>query len=192
MSYFGSSHLLPRLLKPHSLLWGGRWPKWGPGWIPGCSDPSLCPIVGEMPQASQVLPSSGPAMQSLPKSPERPGSTSPFAPSAADLPGMPEPALTSRANMTGKAPRGLVRLTGSRTEALGEGIVSIWSLSHRDREVAFMDKTRQGGGGLQGVEGIGTPMFPLAFSYLPPRTKPDPVWPDLLNCQQHLQISVFT
>uniref|UniRef100_A0A452TAC5 MHC class II transactivator n=1 Tax=Ursus maritimus TaxID=29073 RepID=A0A452TAC5_URSMA len=55
---------------------------------------------GEMPQASQVLPSSGPAMQSLPKSPERPGSTSPFAPSAADLPGMPEPALTSRANMT--------------------------------------------------------------------------------------------
>ncbi|XP_077930933.1 MHC class II transactivator isoform X2 [Halichoerus grypus] len=55
---------------------------------------------GEMPQASQVLPSSGPAVQSLPKSPDRPGSTSPFAPSAADLPGMPEPALTSRANMT--------------------------------------------------------------------------------------------
>ncbi|XP_039100311.1 MHC class II transactivator-like isoform X2 [Hyaena hyaena] len=55
---------------------------------------------GEMPQGSQVLPSGGPALHSLPKSPERPGSTSPFAPSATDLPGMPEPALTSRANMT--------------------------------------------------------------------------------------------
>uniref|UniRef100_A0ABI7W9E4 NACHT domain-containing protein n=1 Tax=Felis catus TaxID=9685 RepID=A0ABI7W9E4_FELCA len=55
---------------------------------------------GEVPQASQVLPSSSPAIHSLPKSPERPGSTSPFAPSAADLPGMPEPALTSRADVT--------------------------------------------------------------------------------------------
>ncbi|XP_019676525.2 MHC class II transactivator isoform X8 [Felis catus] len=54
----------------------------------------------EVPQASQVLPSSSPAIHSLPKSPERPGSTSPFAPSAADLPGMPEPALTSRADVT--------------------------------------------------------------------------------------------
>nr|XP_060504463.1 MHC class II transactivator isoform X2 [Panthera onca] len=55
---------------------------------------------GEVPQASQELPSSSPAIHSLPKSPERPGSTSPFAPSAADLPGMPEPALTSRADVT--------------------------------------------------------------------------------------------
>ncbi|XP_060504470.2 MHC class II transactivator isoform X6 [Panthera onca] len=54
----------------------------------------------EVPQASQELPSSSPAIHSLPKSPERPGSTSPFAPSAADLPGMPEPALTSRADVT--------------------------------------------------------------------------------------------
>uniref|UniRef100_A0A8C9JAD7 Class II major histocompatibility complex transactivator n=1 Tax=Panthera tigris altaica TaxID=74533 RepID=A0A8C9JAD7_PANTA len=55
---------------------------------------------GEVPQASQALPSSSPAIHSLPKSPERPGSTSPFAPSASDLPGMPEPALTSRADVT--------------------------------------------------------------------------------------------
>ncbi|KAI4551431.1 hypothetical protein MJT46_017683 [Ovis ammon polii x Ovis aries] len=56
--------------------------------------------LGEMPPASQTPPASGPAVQSLPKSPDRPGSTSPFAPSAADLPSMPEPALTSRANLT--------------------------------------------------------------------------------------------
>ncbi|KAF4015584.1 hypothetical protein G4228_007317 [Cervus hanglu yarkandensis] len=55
---------------------------------------------GEMPPASQTPPSSDPAVQSLPKSPDRPGSASPFAPSAADLPSMPEPALTSRANLT--------------------------------------------------------------------------------------------
>ncbi|XP_058426044.1 MHC class II transactivator isoform X2 [Diceros bicornis minor] len=55
---------------------------------------------GEVPQASQAPPSSSPAVHGLPKSPDRPGSTSPFAPSAADLPGMPEPALTSRANVT--------------------------------------------------------------------------------------------
>uniref|UniRef100_A0A8D2CI06 MHC class II transactivator n=1 Tax=Sus scrofa TaxID=9823 RepID=A0A8D2CI06_PIG len=53
------------------------------------------PMPGEMTQASQA-----PPVHSLPKSPDRPGSTSPFAPSAADLPSMPEPALTSRANMT--------------------------------------------------------------------------------------------
>ncbi|XP_037669433.1 MHC class II transactivator isoform X2 [Choloepus didactylus] len=52
---------------------------------------------GEIPPASQVPPSSGPAVHSLPRSPDRPGSTSPFAPSAADLPSLPEPALTSRA-----------------------------------------------------------------------------------------------
>ncbi|XP_005621605.1 MHC class II transactivator isoform X17 [Canis lupus familiaris] len=74
----------------------GLWPISGAG--TGVS--GMVIYQGEMPQASQVLPSSGPAVQSLPKSPDRPGSTSPFAPSAADLPGMPEPALTSRANMT--------------------------------------------------------------------------------------------
>uniref|UniRef100_M3YT64 MHC class II transactivator n=1 Tax=Mustela putorius furo TaxID=9669 RepID=M3YT64_MUSPF len=76
------------------LLWDRGVTQVGPGvdtWL-------FC--IGEMPQASQVLSSSGPAVQSLPKSPDRPGSTSPFAPSATDLPGMPEPALTSRANTT--------------------------------------------------------------------------------------------
>ncbi|KAM5198865.1 MHC class II transactivator isoform 2-T4 [Hipposideros larvatus] len=60
---------------------------------------SILIYQGEMPQTSQAPPSSSPAVHSLPKSLERPGSTSPFAPSAADLPSMPEPALTSRANM---------------------------------------------------------------------------------------------
>ncbi|XP_032000466.1 MHC class II transactivator isoform X3 [Hylobates moloch] len=55
---------------------------------------------GEVPQASQVPPPSGLTVHGLPTSPDRPGSTSPFAPSATDLPSMPEPALTSRANMT--------------------------------------------------------------------------------------------
>ncbi|XP_012867052.1 PREDICTED: MHC class II transactivator isoform X1 [Dipodomys ordii] len=55
---------------------------------------------GDIPQASQVFPCPGPPVQSLPKSPERPGSTSPFAPSTADLPSMPEAALTSRAGVT--------------------------------------------------------------------------------------------
>ncbi|XP_063082606.1 MHC class II transactivator isoform X20 [Cavia porcellus] len=58
--------------------------------------------LGEMPQAKHTLPASGPAVHSLPKSPTRPGSTSPFAPSAADLPSMPEPALTSRTDATGE------------------------------------------------------------------------------------------
>lgn len=56
-----------------------------------------------MPQVNQVLPSSSPTVPSLPQSPDRPGSTSPFAPSVADLPSMPEPALTSRVNETGEA-----------------------------------------------------------------------------------------
>nr|XP_014981098.2 MHC class II transactivator isoform X7 [Macaca mulatta] len=55
---------------------------------------------GEVPQASQVPPPSGLTVHGLPTSPDRPGSTSPFAPSATDLPSMPEPALISRANMT--------------------------------------------------------------------------------------------
>ncbi|KAM7148542.1 MHC class II transactivator isoform 2-T2 [Molossus nigricans] len=61
---------------------------------------SILIYQGEMPQASQAPPSSSPAIHSLPKSPDRPGSTSPFTPSATDLPSMPEPALTSRANIT--------------------------------------------------------------------------------------------
>ncbi|XP_049494195.1 MHC class II transactivator isoform X2 [Panthera uncia] len=67
---------------------------------PGTGVSGMVIYQGEVPQASQELPSSSPAIHSLPKSPERPGSTSPFAPSAADLPGMPEPALTSRADVT--------------------------------------------------------------------------------------------
>ncbi|XP_034362530.1 MHC class II transactivator isoform X2 [Arvicanthis niloticus] len=55
---------------------------------------------GEMPQVNQVLPSSSPTVPSLPESPDRPGSASPFAPSTADLPSMPEPALTCRVNET--------------------------------------------------------------------------------------------
>uniref|UniRef100_A0A8C3X7L8 Class II major histocompatibility complex transactivator n=1 Tax=Catagonus wagneri TaxID=51154 RepID=A0A8C3X7L8_9CETA len=56
---------------------------------------SILIYQGEMTQASQASP-----VHSLLKSPDRPGSTSPFAPSAADLPSMPEPALTSRAKVT--------------------------------------------------------------------------------------------
>ncbi|XP_077880765.1 MHC class II transactivator isoform X1 [Ictidomys tridecemlineatus] len=70
----------------------GLWPISGAG-------TGLCSIFichGETPLTSQAPPSSGPAVHSLPKSPDRPGSTSPFAPSAADLPSMPEPALTAR------------------------------------------------------------------------------------------------
>ncbi|XP_023413141.2 MHC class II transactivator isoform X2 [Loxodonta africana] len=66
----------------------------------GAGVSSILIYHGELPQASQAPPSSNPAVHSLPKSPDRPGSTSPFAPSAADLPGMPEPALTSRTNRT--------------------------------------------------------------------------------------------
>uniref|UniRef100_A0A4W2FP96 MHC class II transactivator n=1 Tax=Bos indicus x Bos taurus TaxID=30522 RepID=A0A4W2FP96_BOBOX len=74
----------------------GLWPISGTG--TGVS--SILIYQSEMPPASQTPPSSGPAVQSLPKSPDRPGSASPFAPSAADLPSMPEPALTSRAGLT--------------------------------------------------------------------------------------------
>lgn len=74
-----------------------------------------------MPQVNQVLPSSSPTVPSLPESPERPGSASPFAPSTADLPSMPEPALTCRVNETGEP--------GALKEALetgpGEGEVSV-------------------------------------------------------------------
>ncbi|KAM5227738.1 MHC class II transactivator [Ctenodactylus gundi] len=59
---------------------------------------------GEMPQASHTLPSGDPTVHSLPKCPDRPGSTSPFAPSAADLPSMPEPTLTSCTDVTGSEP----------------------------------------------------------------------------------------
>ncbi|XP_006867306.1 PREDICTED: MHC class II transactivator [Chrysochloris asiatica] len=60
--------------------------------------PSVLVYHGAIHQASPVPPSSSVTVHSLPKSPERPGSTSPFAPSATDLPSMPEPALTSRTN----------------------------------------------------------------------------------------------
>ncbi|XP_063082591.1 MHC class II transactivator isoform X5 [Cavia porcellus] len=68
----------------------------------GTAVSSIFVYHGEMPQAKHTLPASGPAVHSLPKSPTRPGSTSPFAPSAADLPSMPEPALTSRTDATGE------------------------------------------------------------------------------------------
>ncbi|XP_076997924.1 MHC class II transactivator isoform X3 [Tamandua tetradactyla] len=64
----------------------------------GTEVPSILIYHGTVPPASQVPPSDGPAVHSLPRSPDRPGSTSPFAPSAADLPSMPEPTLTSHAN----------------------------------------------------------------------------------------------
>ncbi|KAK2097596.1 hypothetical protein P7K49_023047 [Saguinus oedipus] len=64
-------------------------------------------MSSEVPQASQPPSPSGPTVHGLPTSPDRPGSTSPFAPSATDLPSMPEPALTSRANVTGEDPWGL-------------------------------------------------------------------------------------
>ncbi|XP_047389943.1 MHC class II transactivator isoform X2 [Sciurus carolinensis] len=71
----------------------GLWHISGPS--TGLSSVFIC--HGEMSPTSQALPSSGPAIHGLLKSPARPGSTSPFAPSAADLPSMPESALTSRA-----------------------------------------------------------------------------------------------
>ncbi|XP_075384330.1 MHC class II transactivator [Tenrec ecaudatus] len=64
-----------------------------PGAGAGLSGLLIC--QGQMTQASQV-----PPVSSLPKSPDRPGSTSPFAPSATDLPSMPEAALTCRTNRT--------------------------------------------------------------------------------------------
>ncbi|XP_059125984.1 MHC class II transactivator [Peromyscus eremicus] len=66
----------------------------------GTGLPSVLIYHGEMPQVNQVVPSGSPIVPSLPKSPDRLGSISPFAPSAADLPSMPEPALTSRAHET--------------------------------------------------------------------------------------------
>ncbi|XP_057551160.1 MHC class II transactivator isoform X2 [Hippopotamus amphibius kiboko] len=85
-----------QIIPTFSTLPQGLWQISGPG--TGVS--SILIYQGEMPQASQTPTSSTPAAHSLPKSPDRPGSTSPFAPSAADLPSMPEPALTSRANLT--------------------------------------------------------------------------------------------
>ncbi|XP_021091250.1 MHC class II transactivator isoform X2 [Mesocricetus auratus] len=64
----------------------------------GTGLPSVLIYHGEMPQVNHVIPSGSPTVSSLPKSPDRPCSTSPFAPSVADLPSMPEPALTSRVN----------------------------------------------------------------------------------------------
>ncbi|XP_006895272.1 PREDICTED: MHC class II transactivator [Elephantulus edwardii] len=67
---------------------------------PGAGVSGILVYHSGMTQASQVSPPSSLGVHSLPKSPDRPGSTSPFAPSAADLPSMPEPALTSRTNRT--------------------------------------------------------------------------------------------
>ncbi|EGV96314.1 MHC class II transactivator [Cricetulus griseus] len=64
----------------------------------GTGLPSVLIYHGEMSQVNHTVPSGSPTVSSLPKSPDRPCSTSPFAPSAADLPSMPEPALTSRVN----------------------------------------------------------------------------------------------
>ncbi|XP_049555707.1 MHC class II transactivator isoform X4 [Orcinus orca] len=88
----GPIQIIPTL----STLPQGLWQISGAG--TGVS--SILIYQGEMPQASQTPASSCTAVHSLPKSPDRPGSTSPFAPSAADLPSMPEPALTSRTNLT--------------------------------------------------------------------------------------------
>ncbi|KAF6272307.1 class II major histocompatibility complex transactivator [Rhinolophus ferrumequinum] len=89
----GSFQIIPAL----PTLPQGLWQISGAG--TGVS--SIVIYQGEMPQTSQAPPSSSPAVHSLPKTPERPGSTSPFAPSAADdLPSMPEAALTSRASTT--------------------------------------------------------------------------------------------
>lgn len=78
----------------------GLWQISGAGTGAGTGLSSVLIYHGEMPQVNQVLPSSSPTVPSLPQSPDRPGSTSPFAPSVADLPSMPEPALTSRVNET--------------------------------------------------------------------------------------------
>ncbi|XP_051037364.1 MHC class II transactivator isoform X2 [Phodopus roborovskii] len=64
----------------------------------GTGLPSVLIYHGEMSQVNQAVPSGSPTVSSLPKCPDRPCSTSPFAPSEADLPSMPEPALTSRIN----------------------------------------------------------------------------------------------
>ncbi|XP_036924925.1 MHC class II transactivator isoform X2 [Sturnira hondurensis] len=87
----GPIHIIPTLPLPQGL-----WQISGAG----TEVSSIVIYQGKMPQASQAPPSCSPVIHSLPKSPDRPGSTSPFAPSAADLPNMPEPALTSRANVT--------------------------------------------------------------------------------------------
>ncbi|XP_045675625.1 MHC class II transactivator isoform X2 [Phyllostomus hastatus] len=87
----GPIHIIPTLPLPQGL-----WQISGSG----TEVSSILIYQGKMPQASQAPPSSSPVIHSLPKSPDRPGSTSPFAPSATDLPNMPEPALTSRANVT--------------------------------------------------------------------------------------------
>ncbi|XP_054570217.1 MHC class II transactivator isoform X2 [Eptesicus fuscus] len=79
----GPIHIIPTL----PALPQGLWQISGAG----TEVSSILIYQGEMPQAPP---------SSLPKSPDRPGSTSPFAPAAADLPNMPEPALTSRANVT--------------------------------------------------------------------------------------------
>nr|XP_012308606.1 MHC class II transactivator isoform X4 [Aotus nancymaae] len=94
-----------------STLPQGFWQISGPG--TGVS--SIFIYHSEVPQASQPPSPSGPTVHGLPTSPDRPGSTSPFAPSATDLPSMPEPALTSRANVTEH------KTSPTQCQAAGEG-----------------------------------------------------------------------
>ncbi|XP_021099957.1 MHC class II transactivator isoform X1 [Heterocephalus glaber] len=102
---------------------------------------------GEVPLASHTLPSSGPAVHSLPKSPGRPGSTSPFAPSAADLPSMPEPALTSRTDMTG------VERSPSPCQAAAEDVIQLpkWPETVRQFYHSLQDWHQAETAGLEGV-----------------------------------------
>uniref|UniRef100_A0A2K6V8E8 Class II major histocompatibility complex transactivator n=1 Tax=Saimiri boliviensis boliviensis TaxID=39432 RepID=A0A2K6V8E8_SAIBB len=81
----------------------------------GTGGSSIFIYHSEVPQASQPPSPSGLTVHGLPTSPDRPGSTSPFAPSATDLPSMPEPALTSRANVTEH------KTSPTQCQAAGEG-----------------------------------------------------------------------
>lgn len=98
-----------------------------------CTSGSYIPFsfgVGEMSQVNHTVPSGSPTVSSLPKSPDRPCSTSPFAPSAADLPSMPEPALTSRVNEAGED-WGPEKGLGDGTEGLGRDIFDSHSCLRR-------------------------------------------------------------
>lgn len=93
--------------------------------------------VGEMPQVNQVVPSGSPTVPSLPKSPDRLGSISPFAPSAADLPSMPEPALTSRAQEMGEN-WGPERSLRNRTEGLRKDVSQTVRAARADGQGTLM------------------------------------------------------
>lgn len=167
---------------------------------PVCSYIPFPPNVGEMPQAP---PSSSPAIPSLPKSPDRPGSTSPFAPAAADLPSMPEPALTSRANITGKGLRACER-HWREDSGLGGRRIAADDQAHTrlPAGTSGLSLCKQAWEGVQGVEGLGGWARGTAgesMSHLKQATslyqlltwQESPVWPDLLNRQQDLEILIF-